>query len=116
MPFLGAQAEKNRCCVKRQVNREKEGENADNPERNRLREYTPCGENREKRNELHDCRQHKRPADFFGDDFVAPVHGVHAKRCSACESYVEHDGGQKDDCPDNGCNVKHVPKIKKWAR
>ena len=113
MPFLIAQAKEYCRCVKRQVSGKKEGEDAYDPKWDYLREHMPCAQNREKCHELHDNRQHKRPADFFRDDSVAPVHGVHAKRCSARERDVEGDGGQKDDCPDDSCNIKHASKIKK---
>ena len=89
MPFFRAQAEQDRRRVKRQVNRKKEGENAYDSERNRLRQHMPGTQNREKSHKLQNNRHHERPADFFRNDFMATVHGVHAKRCSACKCDIQ---------------------------
>ena len=108
MAFLGAQAKEYRCRVECQVNGIEKGENAHNPERNRLREHMPGAQNRKKGHKLHDNWQHECLADFLRHDLVAAVHGVHSKRRPECKGDVQCDGGQKDNGSDNCSYVKHI--------
>ncbi len=113
MAFLGAQTKEYCCRVERQVNSVEKGENAHNPEWNRLREHVPGTQNREKGHKLHDNWQYECLADLLRHDLVTTVHGVHAKWRPECKGDVQCDGGQKDDRSDNCGNVEHIPKIKK---
>jgi len=113
MAFLRAQAKENRCRVEGQVNSIEKGENADNSEWNGLRQHVSCAQNCKKRYELHDDWQNECSANFLRNDLVATVHGVHAKWSPACQCDVQCDGGQKNDGPDNCCDIKHNLKIKK---
>ena len=78
MAFFGTQAKKDRRRVKRQINREEKRQNPRNPERNNFWQHMPGTQNREKRHELHDNRQHERPADLLRNNSMATIHRVHA--------------------------------------
>ena len=89
MPLLYAQAEQDRRRVERQINREEKRQDPRNPERNNFWQHVPGTQNREKRHELHDNRQHERAADLLRNDFMATVHGIHPKRRPECECDIQ---------------------------
>ncbi len=113
MAFLGTQAEQDCSRVEREVNRKEKGEDAHNPERNRLREHVACAKNGEQCHELHHDRQNERLAHLLWHDFVAPVHGVHTERGSESKRYIQRNGGQKDNRSNNSSCKEHSTNIKK---
>ena len=78
MALLRTQAKENRRRVKRQINREKKRQNPRDSERNNFRQHMASAQNREKRHELHNNRQHERSTNLLRNNSMATVHRVHA--------------------------------------